>query len=99
LDEQHYRLAHWRVAARDISYRRFFDITDLISVRVEDPDVFEATHALALQLVRNGLVAGLRIDHVDGLHDPELYLKRLRGAVGRDTFLVVEKILGPGEDL
>jgi (1->4)-alpha-D-glucan 1-alpha-D-glucosylmutase len=99
LDEQHYRLAHWRVAARDISYRRFFDITDLISVRVEGPEVFEATHALTLQLVRRGLVDGVRVDHVDGLHEPGLYLRRLRAAVGPDAFVVVEKILGPGENL
>jgi (1->4)-alpha-D-glucan 1-alpha-D-glucosylmutase len=99
LDEQHYRLAHWRVAARDISYRRFFDITDLVSVRVEDPDVFELTHAFVLGLVREGRVDGLRIDHVDGLHDPTQYLRRLRSAMGTHAFLVVEKILGPGEDL
>ena len=99
LDDQHYRLAHWRVAARDISYRRFFDITDLISVRVEDHEVFETTHEVILELVRGGLVQGLRVDHVDGLHDPTQYLGRLRGAAGEDTFLVVEKILGLGEDL
>ncbi|MDP9342723.1 MAG: malto-oligosyltrehalose synthase [Actinomycetota bacterium] len=99
LDEQHYSLAHWRVAARDISYRRFFDITALISVRVEDPEVFELTHALVLELVRNGRVDGLRVDHVDGLHDPNQYLRRLRSAVGEAAFLVVEKVLGPGEDL
>ncbi len=99
LDEQHYRLAHWRVAARDISYRRFFDITALISVRVEDPEVFELTHAFLLRLVRDGRVDGLRIDHVDGLLDPTQYLQRLRSGVGEDAFLVVEKILGPGEDL
>jgi (1->4)-alpha-D-glucan 1-alpha-D-glucosylmutase len=99
LDEQHYRLAHWRVAARDISYRRFFDIAALISIRVQDPEVFDLTHAFVLGLVREGRVDGFRIDHVDGLHDPAQYLRRLGSAAGEDAFLVVEKILGPGEGL
>jgi (1->4)-alpha-D-glucan 1-alpha-D-glucosylmutase len=92
LDAQHYRLAHWRVAAEEPGYRRFFDISTLIAVRVEDPVVFEATHRLLLDLVHDGSLDGLRIDHPDGLADPRGYLRRLAEATdGRWT--VVEKIL------
>ncbi|MCS0502237.1 malto-oligosyltrehalose synthase [Ancylobacter mangrovi] len=99
LETQHWRLAWWRTAADELNYRRFFNITDLVGVRVEDPAVFEATHALILSLVRRGLVQGLRIDHVDGLVDPAGYLERLRAAVGPDVPVFVEKILEPGEVL
>jgi malto-oligosyltrehalose synthase len=92
---QHYRLAHWRDPARNV--RRFFDIDDLLGVRVEDPDVFERTHALVLELVHAGLVDALRVDHVDGLRDPTAYLERLAAATG--VPILVEKILGPGEAL
>jgi len=92
LDAQHYRLAHWRVAAEEPGYRRFFDISTLIAVRVEDPEVFEATHRLLLDLIRDGSLDGLRVDHPDGLADPRGYLRRLASATdGRWT--VVEKIL------
>jgi (1->4)-alpha-D-glucan 1-alpha-D-glucosylmutase len=98
LDAQHYRLAHWRVAAEETGYRRFFDISTLIAVRVEDPEVFAATHRLLLDLVRDGSLDGLRIDHPDGLADPRGYLRRLAEAVdGRWT--VVEKILGAEDTL
>lgn len=98
LDAQHYRLAHWRVAAEEAGYRRFFDISTLIAVRVEDPEVFAATHRLLLDLVRDGSLDGLRIDHPDGLADPRGYLCRLADAVdGRWT--VVEKILAPEDTL
>lgn len=99
LDAQHWRLAWWRVAAHDLNYRRFFNITDLVGVRVEDPEVFEIVHRLPLDLVRRGLVLGLRIDHIDGLGDPGGYCARLRALVGPDVPLVVEKILEPGERL
>ncbi|MEX2431197.1 MAG: malto-oligosyltrehalose synthase [Dehalococcoidia bacterium] len=97
LHQQAYRLAYWR--DEPPNYRRFFDINDLVSLRVEDAAVFDAAHALALRLVREGSVAGLRVDHVDGLHDPAAYLRRLREAVGPNTYLVVEKILGAMERL
>ena len=70
LDDQSYRLAFWRVAAEEINYRRFFDITELAAVRMEDPTVFQDTHRLLLRLVGEGKIQGLRIDHPDGLRDP-----------------------------
>ncbi|HUQ39332.1 MAG TPA: malto-oligosyltrehalose synthase [Acidimicrobiales bacterium] len=97
LDAQHYRLAFWRTASRELDYRRFFDITELIGLRVEDPDVFADTHALVLEWMRTGAVQGLRVDHPDGLRDPAGYLQRLHEATGAWT--VVEKILEPGEHL
>ena len=99
LARQHYRLAHWRRAAREINYRRFFDINDLVAMRQEDPAVFDATHAKILGWVRAGVVDALRIDHVDGLLDPLGYLERLRSAVGDGVPIFVEKILSPGEHL
>jgi (1->4)-alpha-D-glucan 1-alpha-D-glucosylmutase len=98
-DQQHYRLMSWRDAKSDLSYRRFFEVTGLVGVRVEDPKIFDDTHRLILELVRSGAVDGLRMDHVDGLADPAEYLARLRSEVGPDCYLVVEKILGPGEAL
>lgn len=99
LDSQHWRLAWWRTAAHDLNYRRFFNITDLAGVRVEDPEVFDLVHRLPLDLVRRGLVHGLRIDHIDGLVDPAGYCARLRAAVGPDVPVLIEKILEPGEAL
>ena len=96
LSGQSYRLAHWKVANDEVDYRRFFDITTLIGVRVDDPVVFEATHRLVLDLVANGEVGGLRVDHIDGLRDPAGYLRRLR-AEAPNAWIVVEKILGPDE--
>ena len=95
---QQYRLADWREAATAVNYRRFFDIADLVAVRAEREDVFAATHDLLLRLVREGVVTGLRVDHVDGLGDPEAYLGRLAGAT-EGTYVVVEKILARDEDL
>ena len=98
LAAQHYELADWRDAAERINYRRFFDVADLVALRQEDPDVFEATHRAILQLVDEGSVTGLRIDHVDGLADPAGYLARLRAAAP-DLYIVVEKILAADEEL
>lgn len=98
-ERQHWRLIPWQEAARHLSYRRFFEVTGLVGLRVEDSQVFADSHRLILDLVKRGDVAGLRIDHVDGLADPAGYLKRLRAAVGDDVFIVVEKILGAGEVL
>lgn len=98
LNQQPYRLAYWRVAREKINYRRFFDVTDLIGIRAELPNVFEATHTLALELYAAGQVNGFRIDHIDGLLQPRQYLARLREAAGPDAYIVVEKItLGPEE--
>lgn len=99
LDRQPWQLINWRDAAAGLSYRRFFEITGLVGVRVEDPAIFDATHALILELVAEGHVQGLRVDHIDGLADPAAYLDRLRKAVGPDVYLVVEKILEGDEQL
>lgn len=99
LEQQVWRLAHWRLARENLTYRRFFEISDLVGVRVEEPTVFDDVHGCIVDLVREGFVDGLRIDHIDGLADPLGYLRRLRSAVGEDTYIVVEKILGAGESL
>ena len=109
IDQQHYRLAHWRSANDIVNYRRFFDITELVALAVEHNDVFDAVHALPLRLISEGLVDGLRIDHVDGLSRPTDYLRRLRRAMdraaaerantGAAVTLHVEKILADGEQL
>jgi (1->4)-alpha-D-glucan 1-alpha-D-glucosylmutase len=104
LERQHYRLAWWRTAADEINWRRFFDINELVGVRVEDPEVFEATHVLLFSLYAEKLIDGVRIDHVDGLVDPRGYCRRLRArlqelAPDRTAYIVVEKILGPHEEL
>jgi (1->4)-alpha-D-glucan 1-alpha-D-glucosylmutase len=96
-ERQHYRLIHWRRGNAALTYRRFFDVTSLAAVRVEDPEVFTATHAEVLRWLAAGEVDGLRIDHPDGLSDPGGYLRRLREHT--DCWLVVEKILAPGESL
>ena len=101
--KQYWRAAHFRVAGDDINYRRFFNINDLAGLRIELPHVFEHVHALVLALVGNRDIDGLRIDHIDGLLEPEAYLTRLRAALERvgvaDCYLVVEKILARGETL
>ncbi|MDB5554169.1 MAG: treY [Rhizobium sp.] len=99
LDLQHWKLTHWREAANGLSYRRFFEVTGLVGIRVEDDIVFDATHRLALDLVRQGRVQGLRIDHVDGLADPTAYLQRLRDEAGPYIYIVIEKILEGQETL
>jgi (1->4)-alpha-D-glucan 1-alpha-D-glucosylmutase len=98
LDAQHYRLAYWRDAPRVLNYRRFFDIATLIGLRVEEPDVFDATHQLLLEKVLAGEISGLRIDHPDGLADPAGYFRRLADRCA-GAWLVAEKILMTGEEL
>jgi (1->4)-alpha-D-glucan 1-alpha-D-glucosylmutase len=98
LERQNFRLAWWRVASEQLDYRRFFDITSLIGLRVEDPNVFADSHALVLDFLSRGVLDGIRIDHIDGLWDPGRYLHRLAGAAPR-AWIVVEKILEPGEEL
>ncbi|MCG0283942.1 malto-oligosyltrehalose synthase [Streptomyces sp. PSAA01] len=98
LDAQWYRLGWWRLARTELNYRRFFTISELIAVRVEDPEVFDATHATLLELVRDGVVDGLRIDHPDGLADPEGYLRRLDRAVRAAAGDGVRGPGGEGED-
>ncbi|MET0747210.1 MAG: malto-oligosyltrehalose synthase, partial [Rhizobium sp.] len=99
LDKQPWRLLFWKDAPRELSYRRFFEVTGLVGLRVEDPAVFDDAHRLTLELVRNGAIDGLRLDHIDGLADPAGYLNRLRDAVGDETYIVVEKILAEDETL
>ncbi|MBZ9751013.1 malto-oligosyltrehalose synthase [Deinococcus sp. HMF7604] len=113
VSEQNYRLASWKVAAEEINYRRFFDINDLAALRVEDPRVFAWAHATLFDLLRQGLVQGVRLDHTDGLYDPAGYFRALQAgaahALGvdpavtltgeRPLYVVAEKILEPGETL
>jgi (1->4)-alpha-D-glucan 1-alpha-D-glucosylmutase len=111
LERQHYRLAWWRCAADGINWRRFFEVTDLVGVRVEQDDVFEATHALLFRLYTEGLIDGVRIDHVDGLADPGAYCRKLRRRLQALTsqrppelpptpaYIIVEKILAADEQL
>ncbi len=110
LNEQCYRLASWRVASEEINYRRFFDINELAAIRTEEAGVFQESHRLIFRLLKDGLATGLRIDHVDGLYDPEHYLIQLQDWAARELpqdrqgeppslFIVVEKILGKGEQL
>jgi (1->4)-alpha-D-glucan 1-alpha-D-glucosylmutase len=98
LAAQNYRLADWRIAATELNWRRFFDVTSLIAIRVEDEDVFSATHGLLLRLVAEGLIDGLRVDYPDGLADPRGYLGRLATATG-GAWVVTEKILTGHEEL
>jgi (1->4)-alpha-D-glucan 1-alpha-D-glucosylmutase len=105
LELQAYRLAYWRTAFDEINYRRFFDINDLAGLRMEDPRVFAATHALLLELIAKGQITGIRLDHPDGLFDPTAYFQSLAAAVaertpdGSGVYVVIEKILGHGEQL
>ena len=111
LERQHYRLAWWRAANDEINWRRFFDINELAALRVEDDEVFEAVHALVFRLYREGLIDGVRVDHIDGLAEPEKYCRALRerlsaleserpaDAPGGPAYIIVEKILAHGESL
>lgn len=111
LDVQAYRLAFWRAAAHEINYRRFFDINDLVALRMDNPEVFESTHRLVRELVARGYVSGLRIDHPDGLYAPREYFERLQAMAAnalapgtaregaRSLYIVAEKILASHESL
>ena len=110
LEAQAYRLAYWRVASYDINYRRFFDINHLASLRMENEEVFEATHVLVFELLASSMLQGLRIDHPDGLYDPRGYFRALQARAGLESsamdgasklplYLLAEKILADGEDL
>ncbi|MDD9859727.1 MAG: malto-oligosyltrehalose synthase [Nitrospira sp.] len=110
LRDQAYCLTFWRSAGATINYRRFFDVNDLAAIRVEDPDVFQHIHRYLFSLIQSAAVHGLRIDHVDGLYDPQRYLEhcqeracttlgRPADSKGRSLFIIVEKILGKGEAL
>jgi len=98
LERQHYRLAYWRAASRDLGYRRFFDINTLVGLKMEDQRVFEDTHFLILRWLKDGILDGVRIDHIDGLREPEQYLKRLAEHAPK-AWVILEKILEPGEHL
>ncbi len=109
LNAQAYRLSFWRVAAEEINYRRFFDINDLAAIRVELPEVFEAVHGLLLDLVKEGAVTGVRLDHPDGLWDPQEYIGQLQQQAAeamrigdssrKPLYLLAEKILSGDEEL
>ena len=111
LQRQHFRLAWWRTAGDLINWRRFFDVNELAGLRIEDEAVFDQVHAVTLGLYAEGLIDGVRIDHVDGLADPAGYLDKLRARLAALTdmrpqdvprdgpYVVIEKILGRGEAL
>jgi (1->4)-alpha-D-glucan 1-alpha-D-glucosylmutase len=111
LERQHFRLSYWKLAADEINWRRFFDVTGLGGVRVEVPEVFEESHAVILRLYAEGLIDGLRIDHVDGLAQPGAYCRKLRRCMETAArqrpadapkvapYIIVEKILAPGEPM
>jgi (1->4)-alpha-D-glucan 1-alpha-D-glucosylmutase len=109
LDRQHYRLAFWKTGLEQLNYRRFFDVTHLAGLRVEEPDVFRHVHTLLPPLIRRGVLRGLRIDHPDGLRDPAAYLHQVQqlfrlatsrsGSPAPSALVVLEKILADGEEL
>lgn len=112
LEHQPYRLAYWRTAVHEINYRRFFDINELVAIRMEEPAVFDAAHAVVGDLIARGIVTGIRVDHPDGLFDPGTYFERLQALAasavagtagdaraGLPLYIVAEKILAEGETL
>jgi len=98
-DEQKYRLKHWQTADEQINFRRFFTVTDLIGLNMQDDKVFEQYHSLIQKLTDEGVFQGLRVDHVDGLYNPTQYLQKLRKLVGQEVYIVAEKILQVDEKL
>ncbi len=99
LEQQHYRLVSWRAGNRLVNYRRYQAVNDLVALRVDDPLVRETTHRTMLDLIADGTLDGLRVDHVDGLADPGQYLRWLRDQIGEDAWLVVEKLTSPDDPL
>jgi len=97
LERQHWRLSYWQTAAHEINYRRFFDVNELIGLRMERPDVFAEDHRLLGHIVTHPAIDGVRIDHIDGLFDPHGYLEQVRALGARGVW--VEKILAQGETL
>jgi malto-oligosyltrehalose synthase/4-alpha-glucanotransferase len=98
-DEQHYRLCSWEETDKTINYRRFFTVNSLMCLNIQQPEVFKQYHLMIKHLVNEGIFQGLRIDHIDGLYDPETYLHDLRELAGDETYIVAEKILEHGEQL
>lgn len=98
-EEQHYRLCHWQETDHRINYRRFFTVNGLICLNIQDPEVFQSYHQYIKQLLDEGIIQGLRVDHIDGLYDPTGYLENLRQLAGDETYVVVEKILEKEEKL
>ncbi len=98
LNLQYYRIAYWRVADQELGYRRFFDVNSLVGLRVERSHVFDATHRRILEWLNDGTLDGVRVDHPDGLRDPQQYFERLQGRAPH-AWIIGEKILEPGEFL
>jgi (1->4)-alpha-D-glucan 1-alpha-D-glucosylmutase len=98
LNQQQFRLAYWRTSGQELGYRRFFDVNNLIGLRMERPHVFEATHCRILEWLESSVLDGVRIDHPDGLRDPQQYCERLRSRAPQ-AWIIGEKILEPGEFL
>jgi malto-oligosyltrehalose synthase/4-alpha-glucanotransferase len=98
-NQQNYRLCNWMETDRKINYRRFFTVNSLICLNIQDPNVFNAYHEYIFDLLKRGIFQGLRVDHIDGLFDPNIYLDLLRKATGPDTYIVIEKILEQGEEM
>lgn len=99
IGQQHYKLTHWRETEKNINYRRFFTVNGLIGLNMQNKEVFENYHLLINKLSKDGIFQGLRVDHIDGLCDPMQYLYRLREIIGDEQYIVVEKVLQPGEDI
>jgi len=99
LDLQYFKPSYWKDSEKEINFRRFFTINDLICLRIEDPIVFGKYHEFIKQLIDEKLITGLRIDHIDGLYDPKKYLEDLNGLIGEDFYVIIEKILEEEENL
>lgn len=97
IDAQYYRLCFWQDTDQQINYRRFFTVNGLICLNIQEEKVFDEYHSFLKELLDKGLVQGLRVDHIDGLFDPQTYLERLRKLADKETYIVVEKILEQDE--
>jgi malto-oligosyltrehalose synthase/4-alpha-glucanotransferase len=98
-DHQEYLLCYWRKSETEINYRRFFTVNSLICLNIQDDQIFDQYHQFVKTLMDEGIIQGLRIDHIDGLYDPEKYLQKLRESIGEEPYLIVEKILEKSEEL